>query len=193
MPDRRSALECADHDRGVRTLKRAALALAMAITACAPSGGGCNAAVSQTIAFAGADAVIRAETLGPNCHQAIALYTIRDAQGEVLWSWTAPLQRAFGDVFAEHPDEHLQDFLDRWAQPEIATTQSAPAWETLLVSQTSLDQLTYADIRARDLPMLCHYSATGRQTCVFWEPAAGGAGHLYDRDASDQQSAEVPP
>ena len=42
---------------------------------------------------------------------------------------------------------------------------------------------TYEDIRARDLPMLCHATATGAEACVFYEPAAGAAGHFFDREA----------
>ncbi|PZO51730.1 MAG: hypothetical protein DCF16_10705 [Alphaproteobacteria bacterium] len=163
-----------------------ALALAAA-AACTPRAGTCDVNVEREVAFTDAASHVRAETIGPNCHQAVALYTIRSGEGDVLWSWTAPLQRAFGDVFAADPDEHLQTFLDRWATPDIATTQSAPEWANLFPGQTTLDQLTYDDIRARDLPMLCHYSGTSRQTCVFWEPIAGGAGQLYDREAVETE------
>lgn len=188
MPGGRSGIERADDDRGVRTLKVWLLALGLMLSACAQQGaGGCNVNVVRELEFAGAEASLRAETIGANCHQAIALYSLRDAEGDVIWAWTAPLQRAFGDVFAVEPDEHLQSFLDRWAAPEIVTTQAAPAWEDLLPGQSTLDQLTYVDIRARDLPMLCHYSGTSRQTCVFWEPIAGGAGHLYDREAEETE------
>jgi hypothetical protein len=159
----------------------------IAAAACAPQSAGCAASATQAFEFADAERSVRTETIGPNCHQAIALYSIRNSDGDVLWAWTAPLQRAFGDVFANEPDEHLQAFLTRWAEPVIATTQAAPAWDALEHGQTTLDQLTYADIRARDLPMLCHYSGTSRQVCVFWEPAAGSAGHFYDRDAEETE------
>jgi len=164
----------------------ALLALAF-VAACTPSGpaNGCAASAVREIEFAGAETTLHAETQGPNCHQAIALYTIRDQAGDLIYAWTTPLQRGFGDVFAAEPDEHLQEFLERWANPALETTQAAPAWESLETGQTTLDQLTYTDIRARDLPMLCHYSGTSRQVCVFWEPAAGAAGHLFDRDAEE--------
>ena len=105
---------------------------------------------------------------------------MRDAEGFAIWSWSAPLRHAFGDVFAPEDTEHTQQFLDRWVLPVLETTQAAPAWGDLAAGQTTLDQLTYEDVRARDLPMLCHFSGTARQTCVFWEPAAGGAGHFID-------------
>jgi len=187
MLGRRSRLACADHDRGVRALRFFLIALALATSACTQQTGACNVSAVHELEFAGSESQVRAETIGANCHQAIALYSIRSAEGDVLWAWTAPLQRAFGDVFAAEADEHLNAFLERWATPEIATTQAAPAWEDLLPGQTTLDELTYVDIRARDLPMLCHYSGTSRQTCVFWEPIAGGAGHLYDREAEETE------
>ena len=81
----------------------------------------------------------------------------------------------------------MEDFLQRWAQPALSTTQTAPEFSTLQPGQTTLDRLTYEDIRARNLPMLCHFSGTAREVCVFWEPAAGGAGHFYDRDAEETE------
>jgi hypothetical protein len=163
----------------------ALLALFALAAACTPRATDCNVNVARELEFAGATVALRAETQGPNCHQAIALYTIRDEAGDLIYAWTTPLQRGFGDVFAAEPDEHLNSFLERWAEPAVLTTASTPAWAELEVGQTTLDQLTYNDIRARELPMLCHYSGTSREACVFWEPAAGAAGHLFDRIAEE--------
>lgn len=85
----------------------------------------------------------------------------------------------------------MREFLERWASPTtLASTSTAPEFSDLVPGQTTLDQLTYEDIRARDLPMLCHLSGTARETCVFWEPAAGGAGHLLDRDIIAEETTE---
>lgn len=128
---------------------------------------------------------VTVRVFGASCDKAIGLYAIHDAEGYPIWSWTAPLPRAFGDVFADGDAEHMRSFLERWAQPSLTTTQRATEWPLLAPGQTTLDQLTYEDVRARNLPMLCHYSGTARETCVFWEPAAGGAGHLLDRDVEE--------
>lgn len=169
----------------IRTLIFAALALA----ACAEGGRAerCDMSVSREIAFSHADAKdrITAQAMGASCDKAIGLITIHDADGFPLWSWTTPLSRAFGDVFPADEPDHMRIFLEGWAEPAIASTQGAPGWSDLTPGQTTLDQLTYEDIRARNLPMLCHFSGTGRQTCVFWEPAAGGAGHFLDRDVEE--------
>ena len=187
MLGHRSRLTCADNDRGVRIVKAFVIIALLALaSACSQqNAGACNVSVDRELAFAGATVNLRAETQGQNCHQALALYTIRDEAGDLIYAWTTPLQRAFGDVFGELPDEHLQSFLDRWATPAVLTTAAAPAWADLETGQSTLDQLTYDDIRARELPMLCHYSGTSREACVFWEPAAGAAGHLFDRIAEE--------
>ena len=189
MPDYRSGVERADQGRGVRAVMRAPwLAAALALAGCAGGGqASCDLEAQGALTFTSADAqdTIVAQSIGPSCDKAIGLYVIRAADGYPIWSWSAPLAHHFGDVFAAEDREHVQDFLDTWVQPRVSTTQAAPAWDSLAHGQTSLDRLTYEDIRARNLPMLCHFSGTARETCVFWEPAAGGAGHLLDRDVEE--------
>ncbi|HYD74157.1 MAG TPA: hypothetical protein VEF55_13545 [Candidatus Binatia bacterium] len=148
---------------------------------------GCDVSVTQDLALSGTDAqeTITARALGPSCDKAVGLYAIHDAEGHPAWAWAAPLPRAFGDAFVEADEDIMRDFLTDWARPHVATTQTAPEWDALTPGQTTLDRLTYDDIRARDLPMLCHASGTGRELCVFWEPAAGGAGHFFDRDVEE--------
>lgn len=165
----------------------ALLALAACTQAQAPAG--CALEASHELVFTGADApdTISAQSIGPSCDKAIGLYVLRTAEGYPIWSWSAPLAHRFGEVFAAEDTEHVQTFLNRWAQPTITTTQSAPAHASLRPGDTTLDPLTYEDIRARNLPMLCHFSGTAREACVFWEPAAGGAGHLLDRDVEETE------
>jgi hypothetical protein len=163
-------------------------ALCAALAACAPrETARCDLAATHTFAFGyeNAEDTITAQAIGASCDKAIGLYVIRDREGFPIWSWSAPLAHAFGDVFEAEDTEHTQAFLNRWVQPALSTTQSAPEWEALAPGQTTLDQLTYSDVRARDLPMLCHFSGTARQVCVFWEPAAGGAGHLLNRTVEE--------
>jgi hypothetical protein len=157
------------------------------MTACAQRAQPCDLEVTHTIAFSapGAEDQLSVQSIGPTCERTIGLFTLRTSDGFPIWSWSAPLSHRFGDVFAPEDREQMQAFLESWAQPALTSTHHAPTFETLAPADTSLDQLTYEDIRARDLPMLCHYSGTGRQTCVFWEPAAGGAGHFMDRTVAE--------
>ncbi|MGQ0531513.1 MAG: hypothetical protein ACT4OF_02335 [Caulobacteraceae bacterium] len=169
----------------MRFLVFGALALA---AACGPQQSGrCDFTQTRQIAFTSADAQDRiiVRSFGVSCDKAIGIYEILDAEGHPIWAWATPLQRAFGDVFLAADPEHMEAFLEHWSQPEITTTQAAPEWSALAPGQTTLDEFTYADLRARNLPMLCHFSGTARQACVFWEPAAGGAGLLYERDVEE--------
>jgi hypothetical protein len=160
-----------------------------ALAACAPRSplAQCDVTVTQDLALTAADSqeTIVARAIGPSCDKAVGLYAIHDAEGHPAWAWAAPMPLAFGDAFRDADEAAMRDFLTRWAQPTVTTTQSAPTWDALTPGQTTLDRLTYDDIRARNLPMLCHASGTGRELCVFWEPAAGGAGHYFDRDVEE--------
>ena len=189
MFDHRSRVACAAHDRDVRTMMRALLlgALALIVSACSQQQAGrCDFTHTREIAFSGLGAdSVTVRSFGASCDKAIGVYEIVDGESKPVWAWASPLQRAFGDVFTAEDPEHMEAFLEEWSQPVIGRTSGAPDWAALVPGQTTLDELTYADIRARDLPMLCHFSGTARQTCVFWEPAAGGAGHLFDQDVEE--------
>ncbi len=163
------------------------LALAGAY-ACAPRAQRCDLSHSREIAFTGSGGdTLTVRAIGPSCDKAVGLYVVRDAEERPIWSWSAPMSHAFVEVFAADEPEAMESFLARWADPVLTTTQSAPEWSALARDQTTLDQLTYEDIRARDLPMLCHFSGTARQVCAFWEPAAGGAGLYYERDVEENE------
>lgn len=167
------------------------LLLLLMASACAPpQQAGCDIAVTRQIAFStpGADDTIIARSFGAECGEAIVLYALTGADGGALWAWASPLARAFPHA-AQDSDE-MRAFLERWSAAQVGTTASAPAWTTLESDQTTLDQLTYEDIIARDLPMLCHFSGTAREACVFWEPAAGGAGLFFERDTETQEPGE---
>lgn len=185
MSDRRSCVARADHDRGVRPVRFALTALALAFAAACSPQQRCDITVTRDVTFTAPDAhdVITARAIGPSCDKTIGLYTIHAADGYPIWSWTSPMSHRFGDAFDTSNPNHMREFLERWAQPTtLSTTNTIPAFARLAPGQTTLDRLTYEDIRARNLPMLCHLSGTARETCVFWEPAAGGAGHFLDRE-----------
>lgn len=163
-------------------MKRALLAMLLALAGCS-GGARCDLSLTRDLSFSAAEArdSITIRVFGPSCDKAVGMYEIRAEDGYPIWAWAAPLSHAFGNVFPAREPDAMRDFMQRWAQPTVATTQMAPVFSALEPGQTTLDQLTYDDIRARNLPMLCHASGTGRETCIFWEPAAGGAGHFFDR------------
>lgn len=186
MPGDRSALPCACLARRLRPVRTFALAALCVVAACTPAPR-CDMQAAHDVAFTSEQAHERVvvRTLGARCDQAVGVLVVEAEDGAALWSWSAPLAQAFGEVFAANDREAMEEFLARWAAPELSRTEAAPEWSLLAPGQTTLDRLTYEDLRARNTPMLCHYSGSARQTCVFWEPAAGFAGHFYDRDALD--------
>jgi len=125
----------------------------------------------------GANDVITARAIGPNCEEAVALYAVREEDGHLVWTWAGPLRQLYdGDA------DGAQAFLQQWALANVTTTNTAPTWSRLAPGQTTLDRLTYEDIRTRNLPMLCHLSSAAREVCAFWEPAAGVAGLYFERN-----------
>jgi hypothetical protein len=183
MPGDRSLLQRANHDRGVRPVKKFALALLLVLAACAPrQGAQCDATATHEVAFsrAGAHDVVTARAIGPTCGEAIALYAVREGDGHLIWTWAGPLRQ-----FNAESDDGGEAFVQHWARANIASTSGAPDWARLAPGQTSLDRLTYEDIRARNLPMLCHLSGDTREVCAFWEPAAGVAGLLLERNIEE--------
>jgi len=174
-------------------MRRFVFAAALLAASCAaPAPEGCEVTVTREIAFSapGAADEISARSIGANCEQAVGLITVTLADGHAAWAYAVPLARAFGEGFAEPEREAMRAFLERWSEVQLATTADAPAFAQLTPGQTTLDRLTYDDIRARNLPMLCHYSGTGRELCVFWEPGAGGAGHYLDREIGEEDMSE---
>ncbi|MEJ0059662.1 MAG: hypothetical protein WDM79_08890 [Terricaulis sp.] len=173
-------------------MRFALLGLALALAACAPEqvAETCDLTATRAIAFTpdGAQENVIARTIGPSCDKAIGLYVVTSEDHHPIWAWTAPMSRAFGDAYRPASPEEAQAFLDRWAQPETGATGAAPAWTALAddprEARTTLDQLTYEDIRARDLPMLCHVTGVARETCVFWEPGAAAASSYLERDVA---------
>lgn len=160
------------------------------IAACQPQPAEtCDVAVEREIQFSHPESadVVGARLIGPDCNRAVALFTVATADGHPIWAWTAPAGRAFGNAFADADAEQARRFLERWAAAEVTTTAAAPAWPLPDTARSTLDRFTYDDIRARELPMLCHLSGVALQTCVFWEPAAGGAGLLLERDVTQTE------
>jgi hypothetical protein len=160
------------------------VALVLLAGACAPQAREkCDVTESNVVAFSAPDArdVVTVHATGPSCDKAIGVYAIRDEEGRPIWAWAGSLKQGFGDAI-DSKGEHLSEFLTRWAKPTITRTGTAPVFARLAEGQTTLDRLTYQDIRARNLPMLCHFSGTAKEVCIFWEPVAGAAGLLLERN-----------
>lgn len=158
---------------------------------------GCNVSVDRPISFTAPDAADRvfAQTVGPSCTEAVAVLTIRDPEGAAIWAFAMPFRQGVGAALispdaADLSQEAVAAALNTWieAAPRPASSvvdwpqgASAPEGESRNARWiTTLDPLTYRDIRARNLPVYCYVSGPRRSQCVFFEPAAAQAGILYD-------------
>jgi hypothetical protein len=142
----------------------------------------CDVSVNENITFSEPGDKIAARAFGEGCDKAVALYVITTPEGHPIWTWASPMAHAFGAQFDRATEEELGAFLAQWAQPQIARTSAAPAWTRDI--KTPFDRATYEDVRARDLPMLCQLTGVGRETCIFYEPAAAAATPLLERDTA---------
>jgi hypothetical protein len=168
-------------------VKRFLIALALALAACAPrQAAQCDVSATRNVSFTQPEArdTVTTRVIGPSCAEAVALYAVREADGHLIWTWAGPLRQLYGDGAT---GEAAEAFLQQWALAAVATTSTAPTWQRLAPGQTTLDRLTYEDIRARNLPMLCHLSGTAREVCAFWEPAAGVAGLYLERNVETRR------
>jgi hypothetical protein len=173
------------------------LALAFVLIACGvrDDAARCDLSASHEISFTAPDVrdVVETRSIGSDCSAAVALIIVRSHEGLPLWAWAAPAYPTFGDTFVPRgpsqgpAQDDMRAFLARWAAPELARTSAAPEWNAAL--QTTLDRATYQDIRARNLPMLCHLAGVARYMCVYWEPGVAGAGELYVRDSASETDA----
>jgi hypothetical protein len=172
-------------------------AAGLLLAACAPTER-CNLVAEHAARFsAETPDEVEARALGERCNGAAALLVVRDAEGVPVWAWAAPFYPTFGDSFVPHAEgagptrKQLEDFLTRWAKVSTARTGAAPAWSEDI--DTRLPQAVYEDVRARDLPMLCHLAAVAREQCVYWEPAAAVATAFYVRDVGAPPPPELSP
>ena len=156
----------------------------MALSACSRGETAqCDVSVNERISFSGAEDKITARAFGESCDKAVALFVVTTPEGHPIWTWASPMAHAFGDHFDRASEEELAAFLAQWVQAKAERTSAAPAWSREI--STALDRATYEDVRARDLPMLCHLTGVARETCVFWEPAAAAGAPLLERATAE--------
>ncbi len=165
------------------------LIAALVLSACSrQEAAQCDISVNEIITFSGAEDKITARAFGEGCDKAVALYVVTTPEGHPIWTWTAPMAHAFGEHFDRATKEELAAFLAQWARAHAEHTGAAPPWSREI--STTLDRATYEDVRARDLPMLCHLTGVAQETCVFWEPAAAAGAPLLERATAE--SVEEP-
>ena len=166
---------------------------------------GCGLVQSHAVAFSGASTsdvtagdTVEARSFGPDCARAVVALTVRAADGTALWTFAAPARAVFPETAAGAIDptaatQAMDTLLRRWARVSVSTTADQPRWAPMSAGpggaspelpeagpptgpwSTPFDEATYADIRARGLPMACFETSPDSAQCIYWEAAAGEA------------------
>jgi len=146
----------------------------------------CARSATHEAAWTNAEApdTIIARADGPSCLQAVVTLTIRNAQGDPLWTVASTYYQmtAGGAAPADAAPvsaESMDAFLEGWAEVTLSTSGSLPAWlenQTLTQSATTFSYVTpldrdgYEMLRERNLAMLCYASAVATTQCLVIDP-----------------------
>lgn len=170
----------------------ASIAAALALASCgqsSPRGEACalEAASSVTWSSSTAPDAILARADGPNCTQAAATLTIRNASGDPLWVFASTYyDLTAGGVPPEGAPAAdraaVQNFLASWADVTELRAGDLPAWSESMSRpgegvapfnyESPFDRETYEALRARNLATLCYAAAVAAVQCLVIDPAS---------------------
>lgn len=171
----------------MRSVFIAALALALGgclqqTSARASSAASCNASVSGVWAANGADYVIEAVSMGPDCRRAVATIVVRDDEG-VLWTQAYPTARVMTLAGAEDAPgmrAALSEWIDR-SNRTYASSSALPDWPEGAQGPVSgefpfyvadLRREDYVALRQRDVPVFCYVQGMESLNCLALEHGA---------------------
>ncbi len=167
-----------------------------------PPVAGCDMVEAHRVAFSTAATAdqtagdtIEARSFGPDCANAVVSLVVRAGDGAPLYAFAAPGAWTFPETVLAAADpeaeaQAMRALLRRWARTAVATTADEPRWASIASGpapappaeealqapwSTTFDAATFADIRARALPMACFETSPDSAQCVYWEPAAAQA------------------
>lgn len=171
----------------------AACAFALLLAACQPpaqtadnEAGACTRTATKQIAWTGTEATdtVTARAEGPSCAQAVVTLTVRNANGDPLWTFASTYyDMTVGGRTDQAPavsPEEVDSFLAGWVDVTLNHSGDLPAWapdaDTLSAANdgvsyfTELDRDMYEGLRARNLPQLCYAAAVEASQCLVMDP-----------------------
>ncbi len=153
MSDDRPRLEFAGHDRGVRTLRLAALLIALALAACAPSAppqAQCDMTrIGQESFTSVTDRDSLTASSQGSCAAATITFTVSTPEGANAYSWGGPAP-------APTDRQSMNSLLTSMAKEEVTYTTLAPFWRQLRASCWSA--VPTPPISAWQILICCHRS-----------------------------------
>jgi hypothetical protein len=163
-------------------------ALVLMLAACQPprdSAVGCERTATKQVQWSGESSdTVAARADGPSCAQAFVTLTIRNAEGDPLWTLASTYyDMTIGGRSDEPPavsPEEVDQFLASWVDVTINRSGELPEWregaDSLAEAAdgmsyfTELDRDTYETLRARNLPQLCFAAAVEASQCLVMDP-----------------------
>lgn len=159
-----------------------ALLFALALGACAQAR--CDLSESHTVSFTSGSErdTITASAAGDDCASAQLTLQVRTADGETIFSQTMPAAAMVQSITARPAARDVQAFLAAWSNPTVSYTALAPPWRALEPdANVTLDQSSYAAVRAQQWRTICPAVSPDRAACLYWDPEAREVMRLYDR------------
>ncbi len=153
------------------------LTLALALAAASPNR--CDISRSIDVAFTSAAATDSAgvRIFGPTCAEAVAVYTVRDAAGALLFVDAVPVSEAAYDAWTpDQGDAALLDLL-------TPTPERAGRLEPFILESDSgvggwwatAPEALYERLRADDAPLVCLRNGADMVGCAAYDAETGRA------------------
>lgn len=169
------------------------IAAALCLSACGPhnetAADGCGIEETHDVTWSDADApdVVSVRAEGPACDQAVAIFTLRNADGDALWAFAS----TFNDLTIGGPPPEgappvsrasVEEFLASWARVTEMRSGALPEWRADQTHpgagvesfgyETPFDRETYEMMRQRDVPTICYAVAVAAVQCLIMDPAS---------------------
>lgn len=170
----------------------ATCAVAVFLAACNPHGDGarsdsaCVRVATRSTNWSSEQSVdtISARAEGPTCAQSVVTFTIRNADGDPLWTFASTFYEMTVGGRTDEPAavsaEEVDSFLASWVDVTVNRSSDLPAWtegaDALSAAAdgmsyyTDLNRETYEDLRGRNLPQLCFAAGVDSSRCLVVDP-----------------------
>jgi hypothetical protein len=157
----------------------------------------CVPPATREIAFTAADAkdVLKAEAVGADCKSASILFSLRKANGDLVWSIALPATRTW--AFIPDPDEKdpspqksVSAYMDATLKAAgVTKSTDSPDWpagkerpqeKSGLFITTDIARDDYLAIRSKGDPVLCLEPTMGIGQCFYFQPNDASASLTAD-------------
>jgi hypothetical protein len=146
----------------------------------AAAANGCDAAVTQPWRpLSGTEFSVDTVSFGPDCARAVGTLTVRDVQGNVLWTEASPTMHIMS-LAGAHDIAAMQAALTEWGNAANNTTMQTaaalPDWpqgsdgpvsgEFPFYVEAGYDRDSYLQLRESNVPLFCYVQGMESMGCL---------------------------